>query len=299
MEFIYEDFISYLRGMRNLSENTVKNYSIDLVHFDLYVKSEELDIKAFTIHDARKYVGVLSNEYDESSVRRKITTMRRFFSFLERKRIVKENPFEAISMRKVEKKLPSVLTKEEVGRLLSYREEGFLALRDHILFLFLYTTGARISEAISVDVSDIEWSERRIKIEGKGRKERFLFLTRNAAGEIKDYIEKRNEYLEMKGKSGEKALFIGSRGSRLPLSSCHIIFDEYKVKLGFTKDFSPHTLRHSFATHMLDRGADIRFVQELLGHESISTTQIYTHVSLEKLERVYEESHPHAHEERK
>ena len=299
MEYIYSSFISYLKGMRNLSDNTIKNYSIDITHFEDYVQSGSYSLEMFSVHDARTYVSKLSEEYDESSVRRKITTLRRFFSFLERKEIVKTNPFMTISLRKIEKKLPSVLTREEVDALLSYREEGFIPLRNHILFLFLYTTGARISEALSVDVGDIEWAERRIRIEGKGRKERFLFLTKKTAGELETYIRERNKYLIAKGKEGENALFIGSRGSRLPLSSVHIIFDEYKGKVGITKDFSPHTLRHSFATHMLDRGADIRFVQELLGHESISTTQIYTHISLEKLKKVYEDNHPHAHEEEK
>lgn len=299
MEYIYSSFISYLKGMRNLSDNTIKNYSIDITHFEDYVQSGNYSLETFSVHDARTYVSKLSEEYDESSVRRKITTLRRFFSFLERKEIVKTNPFMTISLRKIEKKLPSVLTREEVDALLSYREEGFIPLRNHILFLFLYTTGARISEALSVDVGDIEWAERRIRIEGKGRKERFLFLTKKTAGELETYIRERNKYLIAKGKEGENALFIGSRGSRLPLSSAHIIFDEYKGKVGITKDFSPHTLRHSFATHMLDRGADIRFVQELLGHESISTTQIYTHISLEKLKKVYEDNHPHAHEEEK
>lgn len=299
MEYIYSSFISYLKGMRNLSDNTIKNYSIDITHFEDYVQSGNYFLEMFSVHDARTYVSKLSEKYDESSVRRKITTLRRFFSFLERKEIVKTNPFMTISLRKIEKKLPSVLTREEVDALLSYREEGFIPLRNHILFLFLYTTGARISEALSVDVGDIEWAERRIRIEGKGRKERFLFLTKKTAGELETYIRERNKYLIAKGKEGENALFIGSRGSRLPLSSAHIIFDEYKGKVGITKDFSPHTLRHSFATHMLDRGADIRFVQELLGHESISTTQIYTHISLEKLKKVYEDNHPHAHEEEK
>ena len=222
MEYIYSSFISYLKGMRNLSDNTIKNYSIDITHFEDYVQSGNYSLEMFSVHDARTYVSKLSEKYDESSVRRKITTLRRFFSFLERKEIVKTNPFMTISLRKIEKKLPSVLTREEVDALLSYREEGFIPLRNHILFLFLYTTGARISEALSVDVGDIEWAERRIRIEGKGRKERFLFLTKKTADELETYIRERNKYLIAKGKEGENALFIGSRGSRLPLSSAII-----------------------------------------------------------------------------
>ena len=191
----------------------------------------------------------------------------------------------------------AVLTEKEVKELLSVPRSSFQDERDHMLFLFIYSTGCRISEALSVDIGDIEYRMRRILIRGKGGKERFVFLPPQTVEEIRGYLEKREEYLMKLGMSDEKAFLIGDKGGRLPFSSAHIIFDKYKSLLGWQKEFTPHTLRHSFATHLMDRGADIRLVQELLGHESISTTQIYTHVSRSRLRKVYEETHPHAGKE--
>ena len=230
----------------------------------------------------------------EKSRLRILTSCHTFFTYLEKNSEMDFNPFDSISLRSGGRRLPSVLTVEEVRELLSLPRNGFIEERDHILFLFLYNTGCRISEALSVDVSDIEWGERRIKILGKGNKERYVFLSKKALFEIKEeYLPQREAYLSEKGRTGEKALFIGERGGRLPFSTSHIIFDEYREKLGWQKDFTPHTLRHSFATHLMDKGADIRIVQEMLGHESISTTQIYTHVSRAKLKKVYMDTHPH------
>ena len=230
----------------------------------------------------------------EKSRLRILTSCHTFFTYLEKNSEIDFNPFDSISLRSGGRRLPSVLTVEEVRELLSLPRNGFIEERDHILFLFLYNTGCRISEALSVDVSDIEWGERRIKILGKGNKERYVFLSKKALFEIKEeYLPQREAYLSEKGRTGEKALLIGERGGRLPFSTSHIIFDEYREKLGWQKDFTPHTLRHSFATHLMDKGADIRIVQEMLGHESISTTQIYTHVSRAKLKKVYMDTHPH------
>ena len=163
-----------------------------------------------------------------------------------------------------------------------------------MLFLFIYNSGARISEALSVDVSQLDFRSRRVLIKGKGSKLRYLFFSESTAAELKAYLEKREIFLASKGKSGEKALFVSDRGNRLPFSTSHIIFEKYASLCGFDKEFTPHTLRHSFATHLLERGADIRAVQELLGHESISTTQIYTHVTKSRLHETYDNAHPHA-----
>ena len=217
-------------------------------------------------------------------------------SYMMKRGTVSSDPFMDISMRQKSRRLPSVLTEDEVKELLGVERKNFQDERDHMLFLFIYNTGCRISEAVAVDIDDIEYGKRRILIRGKGGKERFVFFSKSTAAEIKEYLEKRNEYLMSLGIEGEKALLIGDKGGRLPFSSAHIIFDKYRALLGWQKEFTPHTLRHSFATHLMDRGADIRLVQELLGHESISTTQIYTHVSRGRLKKVYEDTHPHAKE---
>ncbi len=286
-----EGFLSFLTSVKGESENTRISYENDLRQYCSYLERIDLEYVDVSVNDAREYVRYLMGKYKERSMLRKLSALRMFYDYLMRKEEMDFNPFQDISLKRNEKRLPSVLTEDEVARLLALKGEDFLSLRDHILFLFIYSTGARISEALSVNISDIEWGERRIKIKGKGGKTRFLFLNRNVVPELNDYIEKRRIYLE--GVS-EEALFIGKNKERLSFSSAHLIFDNARENLSLDKNLTPHTLRHSFATHMMDRGADIRFIQELLGHESISTTQIYTHVSSKKLKKVYDETHPHA-----
>lgn len=287
-------FLEYSRSIRNLSSNTVLSYRIDLEEWASWCRERHIGMDDFSREDAKEYVRHLSAAFAERSVLRKITSLRSYFSYLQLMEIRKDNPLESISLRSKQRRLPSVLTEEEVSSLLELPYSDFMGFRDHILFFFLYSTGARISEALGVDAEDIEFRQRRILVRGKGDKDRFLFLPEALVDELSAYIEERNRYLANKGIKGEKALFIGASGKRLPLSSAHIIFDEYRLRMGWQKEFTPHTLRHSFATHMMDRGADIRLVQELLGHESISTTQIYTHVSVRKLKKVYDKTHPHA-----
>lgn len=290
-----EEFLIYEKKIKALSDNTIRSYEGDLEKLISFSDEREIEFSSFSNDDAREYMRALEKTGSADNSRlRMLTCCHTFFSYLERSGEVEYNPFDSISLRSNGRRLPSVLTVDEVKELLSLPRNNFIEERDHILFLFLYNTGCRISEALSVDVCDIEWGERRIKIMGKGSKERYVFLSKKALSEIKEeYLPQREAYLYEKGKIGEKALLIGERGGRLPFSSSHIIFDEYREKLGWQKEFTPHTLRHSFATHLMDKGADIRLVQELLGHESISTTQIYTHVSRAKLKKVYMDTHPH------
>ncbi|MBO8436986.1 MAG: tyrosine-type recombinase/integrase [Spirochaetes bacterium] len=291
---LINDFISYIQSVRALSENTVKSYATDLEEWRRYMRDRDLDPLSFTAEDAALYAEYMQEEFAERSVLRKLTALRTFYSYLERKGLAKRDPFQEISMRQKARRLPSVLTEDEVKELLSVERHSFQDERDHMLFLFIYNTGCRISEALSVNVGDIEFSKRRIRIKGKGGKERFVFFSPEPGEEMKAYLEKRSVYLSSLGCDDPEAFLIGDKGGRLPFSSAHIIFDKYRSILGWQKEFTPHTLRHSFATHLMDRGADIRLVQELLGHESISTTQIYTHVSRTRLRKVYEETHPHA-----
>ena len=287
-------FIDYIENVKVLSHNTNISYQKDLEQFHGFLAERGMTEADCDYHDAREFVREMQGKYAERTILRKITSLRTYFAYLMKVDVVMENPFLYISLRKTEERLPSVLTHEEVKRMLSIRKEGFLGERDHMLFLFLYSTGARISEALSVDIEDIEWEQRRIPIVGKGSKQRYLFISRNVVEPLREYILCRNRYLQENGFADTPALFIGKTGIRLPFSSAHIIFSEYKSVFGIRGDFTPHVLRHTFATELMDRGADIRFVQELLGHESISTTQIYTHVSKAKLRNVYEKTHPHS-----
>lgn len=286
-----DSFLSFLTSVKGESENTRIGYENDLRQFAGYLERLDLGYQDVTASDAREYVRLLMEKFKERSMLRKLSALRMFYDYLIRGGIIDYNPFEDISLKRNEKRLPSVLTEKEVARLLSLKGDDFLSLRDHILFLFIYSTGARISEALSVGIFDIEWSERRIGITGKGNKQRFLFLNKSVVSELRDYVARREAYLD--GHECD-ALFIGKNKERLTFSSAHLIFNNARNVLSLDKNLSPHTLRHSFATHMLDHGADIRFIQELLGHESISTTQIYTHVSSKKLKKVYDETHPHA-----
>ena len=289
-----ESFLTYLERERKYSEKTVRAYRADIEDFLDYLEKRELMLDQVSIHDARDFVRFLKAGWAEKSVRRKLSSLRSFFSFLQKRGLTEGSCFSQISMKQQSFHLPSVLTEAEVEELLSYRGEGFDGVRDHFLFLFLYNTGARISEALSVDVNMIERSERRIRIKGKGGKTRFIFLSPVTIRELDSYLEERRRILEERKCMQEQALFISSRGKRLPFSSAHVIFEKVKTALGWQKEFTPHTLRHTYATHLLDHGADIRVVQSLLGHESISTTQIYTHVSRSSLHKVYDECHPHA-----
>ena len=293
-----EDFLSYISDIRGLSENTVKSYRVDLEEWAVFLDKIGVPLASFSADDAKGYVREMMAEFSERSILRKLTALRTFFGYLEKRGIVSSDPFASISMRKKETRLPSVLTEEEVKELLSLPRASFREERDHMLFLLIYNSGMRIGEVLSVDIDEIDFSRRRILITGKGDKERFVFFSKGTAEELRLYLSARESYLRKLGKGEEKALFVGMKGGRLPFSSAHIIFDEYRARLGWQKEFTPHTLRHSFATHMMDRGADIRLVQELLGHESISSTQIYTHVSRRRLKSVYDDTHPHAKENR-
>ena len=264
-----ESFLTYLERERKYSEKTVRAYRADIEDFLDYLEKRELTLDQVSIHDARDFVRFLKSGWAEKSVRRKLSSIRSFFSYLQKRGLTEGSCFSQISMKQQSFHLPSVLTEAEVEELLSYRGEGFDGVRDHFLFLFLYNTGARISEALSV-------------------------LSPVTIRELDSYLEERRRILEERKCMQEQALFISSRGKRLPFSSAHVIFEKVKTALGWQKEFTPHTLRHTYATHLLDHGADIRVVQSLLGHESISTTQIYTHVSRSSLHKVYDECHPHA-----
>ena len=295
---LIEEFYNYIKNIKALSENSVIAYNTDLKELNIYLQKRKITFSEATIYDIDEYIEYLKDELEmeERTINRKLTTFRTFYDWGIKREYFNSSPVEEISHSSSYSRLPSVLTRDEVKEVLNLPYDDFLSYRDHILFLFLYSTGARISEALSLNVSDIDFQNRRALIKGKGNKQRFLFLPRSSISQIQEYIKERDRYLRSINKIDETAFFVGKSGNRLPFSSSHSIFDKASKKVSFTKSFTPHTLRHSFATHLLDNGADIRFVQSLLGHESISTTQIYTHVSKARLQKVYEGAHPHAKE---
>jgi site-specific recombinase XerD len=236
------------------------------------------------------------------SVNRIVSGIRGYYRYQERFGKVRSNPFADVKSQRTEKRLPSFLFEEEMAKLLEMpahpaagrQGDGpFRSIRDRAVLELLYSTGCRISELVSLDVTDLNLKERSATVMGKGSKERTVFIGKEAFATLREYLERRGERAAKDADSGG-ALFINLRGTRLTDRGVRFILTSYLQAANFGKRVTPHTFRHSFATHLLDRGADIRAVKELLGHASLSTTQVYTHVSLERLKKVYGRAHPHA-----
>ena len=287
---VVEAFLAYHRHIKGSSEHTITAYRADLAKLTLFLqgyKSALLEMKA---PDARLYVRHLTTEqpYSEATVNRMLSSARSFFSYAVRNEKVKVNPFSLISLKKSRSSLPSVLTVGEVVELLSLSYEDFPTTRNMLLFSLLYDTGCRISEVLEMKEEDVSNKNREARVVGKGKKVRYVFFTERTQALIHYYLSLKHSLF---GKTGR--LFCSDSGKQLPQSTVGSIFARYRQTLGWQKSFTPHVLRHSYATHLLDNGSDIRLVQELLGHASISTTQIYTHVSQKRLAKVYASCHPH------
>jgi len=290
LENARDQFLLYLQGEKNASPHTVKNYGVDLAEFIIVTgekTAREVDYIAI-----RKFLAHLKEKgYSKSTISRKLACLRSFFKFLTRENVVANNPAVGIATPKREKKLPSFLEVQEIENILDAAAGASLSSkRDRALLETLYSSGIRVSELVGLNVEDTDVLGGVLRIRGKGKKERMVPIGRKAQEAIREYMEKRgNDY----GKDGG-ALFLNKNSTRLTDRSVRRILIKYVRKASLHKDVSPHTLRHSFATHLLDRGADLRSVQELLGHESLSTTQIYTHVTTKRLKEVYEKVHPRA-----
>lgn len=287
-----EDYMLYLKDVRGYSEHTVISYRADILQFVSSLKNK--DIFSVERDDAQWYIRSLLEDdvHHQASINRALSSLRGFYGYLWNRKAMAGNPFADISVKRVQDHLPSVLSKEEVRQLLSLPCDDFSSTRDILLFSFLYDTGCRISEALAVRENELEMERRRLRITGKGDKMRYVFFTERTKSMLFRYLPMKRQ-LQMEKGVRDSILFCSIHGKQLPLSTVHTMFDTYKLKLGWQKDFTPHVLRHSYATHMLDNGADIRVVQEMLGHASISTTQIYTHVTQKRLKRVVDDCHPH------
>jgi integrase/recombinase XerC len=288
-------FGDYLRNERNFSEHTFSGYLIDLNRLALFFEAKGLsDPRVFGKHDARAFLLELEEGgLSRKSIARKISCFRSFYSYLLKKKLVKNNPWTAISLPKLAKKLPCFLYPEEIELLLESQDKRSPAgLRDNAILEVLYASGMRVSELTKLNISDVDKDDGEILVSGKGSKERIVLIGSSAITSLKDYIRYGRPKLSMK--AGGRAIFISRFGGRLTSRSIERMMQKYLKKCGINKKISPHSLRHSFATHMLERGADLRTVQELLGHASLSTTQIYTHITKERLKTVYEKAHPRA-----
>ncbi|KAF0134511.1 MAG: integrase/recombinase XerC [Candidatus Saganbacteria bacterium] len=285
----FEKYISSLKSERNFSNYTIINYKIDLEQFLEYLKSKNIQIEAVDRIAAREFLYYLeTRNFHRRSLARKISAVRSFYKWLIREGQLKGNPFNLVSTPKLQKRLPNFLYKEETEKLLEAANKNtVLGLRDKAMLELLYGSGIRVSEAVKLNIPDIDFEGGEVRVFGKGSKERIVLIGKFAISAGKEYLLKR-------GKIGTKAIFVNKRGGRLTARSVERMIKEYSKKAGISKPITPHTLRHTFATDLLSNGADLRTVQELLGHASLSTTQVYTHITKEKLKSVYDLAHPRA-----
>ncbi len=288
MQRYIDKFINYLKVEKNSSEHTIKNYSIDLRLFDSFLgESDVADVDHLQL---RRFLAELrGRDYSKRTIARKLASLRSFFKFLFREGHLKTNPITAIATPKLDKKLPVFLDVEKVERLVkSPSGDDPAGLRDRAILETLYSTGIRVSELVGLDISKIDFISGVVKVFGKGSKERIVPIGEPALKAIRSYIETRP------GADDKEAVFLNKSGDRLTDRSVRRVVDKYIRLCSIVEHISPHSLRHSFATHLLDRGADLRSVQELLGHMNLSTTQIYTHVTMDRLKSVYDKAHPRA-----
>ncbi len=291
------DFIAKLEHEKGFSEHTLRAYHKDLLQFDNFLKAEKRSSLESVNHLLlRRFLAVLrSRNYSKTTIARKLASIRSFFKFLIREGELVSNPFEMLRTPKQEKKLPHFLSINEVDVLLKTPDcSNVMGLRDLAILETLYSTGIRVSELVGLDESNIDFFGGMIKVQGKGKKERLVPIGSHAMNAINEYVNSKSKSKanEKKKVSRSEPLFLNKFGGRLTARSVARSLDKYLKMSGVNLLTSPHTFRHSFATHLLDKGADLRSVQEMLGHSSLSTTQIYTHITTERLKNVYDKAHP-------
>lgn len=290
MREILEDFLFYLQYERNLSLNTFLSYKRDLEDFIVFLERKKSKFFNFDRKIWQEFLVILYSHYNPRSISRKISAIRTFFKFLTREGYVKKNFANFITLPRVPKYLPSFLEEDEVLDFLELPEPNTpFGRRNQAILETLYAGGFRVSELVNLNMEDLDLKNGLIRCFGKGNKERIVPIGEYAQESIKKYLEVRDYF---KPKEDETALFLNKKGKRISRQGIWLIINHYSKILNLPKKVSPHTFRHTFATHLLSHGADIRVVQELLGHSNISTTQIYTHITSNRLHEVYEKTHP-------
>lgn len=302
LQALISKFLEHLVHERNMSPHTLRNYASDLAQFRDHlcsiVKLPDVDIKDIDRLTIREWMASLHNDHKKTSVARKLASLRTFFQFLIREGVVDVNPAKLVATPKIERKLPNHLSVEDAVRLIETPDTNTdLGRRDRAIIEFLYATGIRVGELVNIDLKDIDFRERLVRVTGKRKKQRIVPFHQHALQALMHYIaETRPAFLNNcpASKRDERPLFLNYQGTRITTRSVGRMIDKYIKLCSDIHDISPHSLRHSFATHLLDSGADLRDIQELLGHALLSTTQIYTQVSMEKMIAVYDKAHPKA-----
>ncbi|MCD6193684.1 MAG: tyrosine recombinase XerC [Candidatus Aminicenantes bacterium] len=287
-----ELFLEFLRHEKNASFHTINNYRRDLEQFAAFCQKNKVSLKKVEPTFLRSYLATLyERELKKSSIARKLAALRSFFRFCQRQGFIGYNPAEVLASPRLEKKVPTFLTEEEINRFLD-RPSGTRPLdkRDEALLELLYATGIRVSELVGINLEDLNLSHRFIRVRGKGKKERLVPFGTKAEKKIRNYLKCRWQI--NRGEVEPEPLFLNYRGRRLSVRSVQRVVDKAIKRAALRRKISPHSLRHSFASHLLSRGADLRVIQELLGHASLATTQKYTHLDLKRLLEVYSKSHP-------
>jgi integrase/recombinase XerC len=300
MNDLIDSFIRYIRAEKGYSEHTIRNYESDLRQFSgfaaskKYLKGDDpgIDLVDYTL--IRSYLGDLFDKCRRTTIARKLSTLKSFFNYLELRGLSSINPAVEIATPKQEKHIPTYIPIDDMFALLEKpNREKELGLRDVAILELLYSSGLRVSELVNLDMEHLDLKDRLVRVSGKGGKERILPIGRKARDAIRDYLEHTIQKRKKAGYSEDHGpLFLNYRGSRFSSRSVHRLVKRYSLECGITTQVSPHSIRHTFATHLLDSGADLRSIQELLGHVNLSTTQKYTHVSIDKLMEVYDKSHP-------
>jgi integrase/recombinase XerC len=290
-----QEYLSYLKVSLNYSPHTVTSYENDLKQFENFLTltfgKDDFDLNDLELTILKSFVaGLFDEDYSNRSISRKISLLKSFFKYLAKKKYIKKNVASTLIFPKLDKKLPSYLTESEAEKLFEPEQTDDRKPLDAAILELFYSTGIRLSELINLKISNINFSIKTIKVFGKGSKERIVPFGKNAELSINEYIKIR----PVPAEGNSDILFLSSNGNKLYPMQVNRITKKSLEGVTELKKKSPHILRHTFASHLLDKGADIRAVKDLLGHESLSTTQVYTHISPEKLKKVYKQSHPRA-----
>ncbi len=296
------EYERHLKDERNLSERTVSSYLNDLWQFISWLEDEhpaytaEHRIGSVPLDLLRSYVAGISEHLQPRSLERKIVVLRSFYDYLLRRELATANPAKLLRLPKKRRKLPQTMKIDELfGILDSEFPDTSLGHRDRAIWELLYGSGLRVSELTGLNLDQLDFTQKRVRVLGKGSKQRVVPMTSASVEAIRRYLPDRLKLLEKaKGSKELDAVFLNYRGGRLTARGIRTILDRTLLRAGSSRNIGPHVLRHSFATHLLDAGLDLRTIQELLGHESLSTTQNYTHVGLAHLMKVYDQAHPHA-----
>ena len=288
------DYLEYLGSTRNFSVNSIRAYSHDLSILADFLHTENLDFRTLNSRNVRAFAGSLNRRaLKESSVNRIISSIKSFYKYCIKYDNMENNAFLHVRSISSTRKIPDILSFTEINKMIELTGNTFLGIRDRVILEMLYSTGCRVSELVFLKVSDIKIKKRMALVYGKGGKSRWVFLTRRTADVLSSYLVLRKAKIAGSSHNEDFMLILNRNGAGISARGIRFIINKYINAIGINKHISPHTFRHTFATHMLNNGAGIRVVQEMLGHSSIATTQVYTHIGIDKLKDVYRVSHPH------